>query len=74
MQKERTSPGALEDVRDRIDVQVVHHVARIVVDLDIRMADLADDLAAGLTRAGCAAVLLDDDHHAAVGGDRVPAS
>ena len=62
--------GARSDVRDRIDVEVIHHVAGVVVDLDVVVADLAGDLGAGRAGAGLAAVLLDDDQHAVVAGHR----
>ena len=62
--------GACPDVGDGIDVEVIHHVAGVVVDLDPLVADLADDLGAGGPGAGLAAVLLDDDRHAVVAGHR----
>ena len=62
--------GARLDVGDRVDVEVVHHVAGVVVDLDPLVGDLADDRGAGGAGAGLAAVLLDDDRHAVVAGDR----
>ena len=39
--------GTRSDVGDGIDVEVVHHVAGVVVDLDSLVVDLADDLGAG---------------------------
>ncbi len=58
--------GALLNIRNGIDVQIIHHVAGIVVDADAWVVYLAHDLRARLTRAGGTTVLLDDDKHAMV--------
>jgi hypothetical protein len=62
--------GAFLDVRNRIDVQIVHHVAGIVVDHDMRMAYFADDLGTRFARARRAAVLLDHQDHPVILSDR----
>ena len=62
--------GAGSEVGNRVDVQVIHHVAGIVVDLDPGVVDLADDLGAGGSRPGLAAVLLDDDRDAMIARHR----
>src|SRR5262249_53009903 len=58
--------GTTAEIWNRIDVEIIHHVAGIVVDLDPLVIDFADDLGAGGTCARFAAVLLDDDRHAMV--------
>ena len=58
--------GAGAKVRDRVNVQVVHHVAGVVIDLDPFVVHLADDRGAGGAGAGLAAVLLDHDRHTVV--------
>src|SRR5262249_42727986 len=62
--------GTGAEIGDGIDVEIVHHVAGVVVDLDPLIADLADDRGAGGPRARLAAVLLDDEGHAVVAGHR----
>ncbi len=58
--------GACPNVGNRIDVEVIHHIACVVVDFDPLVADLADDGGARGPRAGFAAVLFDDDRHTVV--------
>src|SRR5271157_5049607 len=53
-------------VGNRVDVQVVHHVAGIVVDLDPGVVNLAHNVRARGSRPGLTAVLLDDDRDATI--------
>src|SRR5262249_28247434 len=50
--------GAFLDVGNGIDVEVIHDIAGIVVDLDAVVRNFADDLGAGLAGSGVSAVLL----------------
>src|SRR5262249_4450208 len=58
--------GTFADVRQGVDLVVVHHVACVVADLDPVVVHRADDLGQGRARAGVAAVLFDDDKHSVV--------
>ena len=61
--------GTRLDVIERVHLaaRVVHHVAGVVVDLNVRVGDFADDLASQLARF---AVLFDDDQYSVIAGDR----
>src|SRR4051812_20556940 len=58
------------EVGDGIDVEVIHHVPRVVVDLDALVVDFADNLGTSCPRTRLSAVLLDDDRHSEVARDR----
>src|SRR5438874_9635897 len=62
--------GACLDVSERIDVQIIHHVARVVIHFHSFVGYLADDFGTGGASARLAAVLFDDDHHAMIAGNR----
>ncbi len=62
--------GTLGQVRQRIDLVVIHHVTGVVADLDAVVVHLADNLGQGGPGAGVAAVLLDRDQHAVIPRDR----
>src|SRR4051812_27200273 len=53
-------------VGNGVDIQVIHHVAGIVVDLDALVIDLANDFGAGGACARLSAVLLHDDGHSVI--------
>src|SRR5262245_53878898 len=60
----------LLDVREGIEVQVIHHVAGVVIDLDALVGHFAGDGGTGGSGAGVAAVLFDNEEHAVLPGDR----
>ena len=62
--------GTLFDVRDRIDVQVIHDVAAVIIDLDVGVSHFAGNLGTGHSGPGLAAVLLDDEQHMEILGYR----
>ncbi len=62
--------STLADVGDRIEVQIVHHVPGVVVDVYAGVVHFANDLGAGFAGSGRAAVLFDDDQHSVVASDR----
>src|SRR5262249_37159797 len=57
---------ALLDVGDRVHAEIIHHIARVIIDFYPFVCHLANNLGAGRAGAGLAAVLLHDDPHTLV--------
>src|SRR5678815_1019446 len=64
--------GATADIRNRIKVEIIHNIARVIIDLHRRMRHFLDNLGARFSSACFAPVLFDHEHHAVVLRDRSP--